>query len=86
MPQRPQNTVCIACGLVVGEPPRLNRLQNGQTCPACRERVLDAVPAALPSLHRSEASLEDSDVMPLFERIDDLGDPEIDGPPPKRSA
>lgn len=42
--------VCITCGLPVGEPLRLNRLHNGQVCPSCRDRVLDAIPPALPSI------------------------------------
>jgi hypothetical protein len=41
--------VCITCGLPVGAPVRFNRLPNGQTCPSCRDRVLDSVPPALPS-------------------------------------
>ena len=42
-------TLCIHCGLPVGDPPQLNRLRNGQVCPACRERVLASIPPALPS-------------------------------------
>jgi len=44
-------TVCITCSLAVGEPPQLNRLKNGQTCPACRDRVLNQLPPLLP--HRT---------------------------------
>jgi DNA-directed RNA polymerase subunit RPC12/RpoP len=43
------NAVCFTCGLVIESPPRLSRLTNGQVCPACRERVLDGLPPALPS-------------------------------------
>ena len=43
------DTVCFTCGMHVGEPMRLNRLDNGQICPACRERVLAALPPVLPS-------------------------------------
>jgi hypothetical protein len=43
------NAVCFTCGLVIESPPRLSRLTNGQVCPACRERVLDGLPSALPS-------------------------------------
>ena len=43
------NAVCFTCGLVIESPPRLSRLTNGQVCPACRDRVLDGLPPALPS-------------------------------------
>jgi DNA-directed RNA polymerase subunit RPC12/RpoP len=43
------NTVCFTCGLAIESPPRLSRLTNGQVCPACRERVLEGLPPALPS-------------------------------------
>ena len=42
--------VCITCGLEVGSGPQLNRLSNGQVCPTCRDRLLDSIPSALPSL------------------------------------
>lgn len=44
--------VCFTCGLPTGEVPQFNRLPNGQVCPACRDRLLDAIPPALPSLYR----------------------------------
>jgi hypothetical protein len=43
------NTVCITCGMHVTTAPNLNRLPNGQTCPTCRDRVLDALPSLLPA-------------------------------------
>ncbi len=43
------NAVCFTCGLVIESPPRLSRLTTGQVCPACRERVLEGLPPALPS-------------------------------------
>ena len=43
------NAVCFTCGLVIESPPRLSRLTTGQVCPACRDRVLDGLPSALPS-------------------------------------
>jgi DNA-directed RNA polymerase subunit RPC12/RpoP len=46
------NAVCFTCGLVIESPPRLSRLTNGQVCPACRERVLEDLPPALPSRSR----------------------------------
>jgi len=51
------NAVCFTCGLVIESPARLNRLTNGQVCPACRERVLDGLPSALP-WRRSDAPAE----------------------------
>ena len=43
------STRCITCGHQVGDPPQLNLLENGSNCPTCRDRALDAVPAALPA-------------------------------------
>lgn len=47
--ENPAPTLCFTCGLTVDEKPRLNRLTNGSVCPACRDRVLDMLPPALPS-------------------------------------
>lgn len=41
-------TPCIQCGQPVGELPRWNHLPNGLPCPACRDRLLEALPALLP--------------------------------------
>ncbi|MDF1799723.1 MAG: hypothetical protein P1V81_11140 [Planctomycetota bacterium] len=41
-------SLCFTCGLDVGEPPRLNRLENGLPCPTCRDRILAYLPPALP--------------------------------------
>lgn len=43
------HTVCFTCGLAIETPPRLNRLTNGNVCPACRDRVLHELPPALPA-------------------------------------
>ena len=43
-------TLCFTCGLAVGEPPVLNALPGGETCPTCAARVLEGIPAALPGL------------------------------------
>jgi DNA-directed RNA polymerase subunit RPC12/RpoP len=51
------NAVCFTCGLVIESPPRLSRLTTGQACPACRDRVLEGLPPALPS-RRASAALE----------------------------
>jgi hypothetical protein len=37
--------------MAVGEPYKLNRLDNGQICPTCRDRVLESLPPILPDLH-----------------------------------
>ncbi|MBK7643150.1 MAG: hypothetical protein IPJ19_08870 [Planctomycetes bacterium] len=64
---QPTNAVCFTCGLVIETPPRLARLTNGQVCPACRERVLEGLPPALPSSPQpaeredAHASLSDSE-------------------------
>jgi hypothetical protein len=60
------NAVCFTCGLAIESPPRLSRLTNGQICPACRERVLEDLPPALPSRAtrgsiRAEADLPTSE-------------------------
>lgn len=44
----PSPTLCFTCGLALSAPPRLNQLPNGSPCPACRERLLDALPPLLP--------------------------------------
>ncbi|MBK7876783.1 MAG: hypothetical protein IPJ77_13745 [Planctomycetes bacterium] len=45
----PSPTLCFTCGLAVTDPPRLNHLPSGETCSACRDRLLDALPPLLPS-------------------------------------
>ena len=65
------NTVCFTCGLAIEEPPRLNRLTNGQVCPACRERLLDALPALLPA-PKPESIVSQASAAHLFETRDDL--------------
>ena len=44
-----RDPVCISCGQATGPGPRLNRFADGRPCPACRDRILDALPPALPS-------------------------------------
>jgi len=41
-------SLCFTCGQDVGDPPRLNRLENGLPCPTCRDRILAYLPPALP--------------------------------------
>lgn len=40
---------CFTCRQPVGDPPILNRGEDGELCPTCRERVLDSLPTLLPS-------------------------------------
>lgn len=77
MSEGPQ-PVCINCGLPVGEPLRLNRLHNGQVCPTCRDRVLDAIPPALPSVV-VEPAAEDWAVGDLREDPFGAGGPDAAG-------
>ena len=66
-------TFCISCGLPVTATPQLNRLSNGQTCPACRERLLDWLAPALP---RREALGDRSERMSLFDGMVERGEGE----------
>lgn len=64
----PAAPVCFHCGLTTEtseDGPRLNRLPDGQPCPACADRLL----ASLPSLVR-DVSMEIERVM-REESIDD---------------
>ena len=38
------DVVCIRCGLPIGDPPRINRLSDGEPCGACAERLLETLP------------------------------------------
>jgi hypothetical protein len=64
----------------LGEPLRLNRLDNGQVCPTCRDRVLDLLPSILPDLpsHRAteQSGAEGEEVWTPPEVSEDF-----DGPP-----
>ena len=58
-----QETVCFTCGQPAGDPTRLNCLPGGQACPACRDRLLESLPACLPSeqeVERVALTLEES--------------------------
>jgi hypothetical protein len=74
-------TMCITCGMQVKGTGPLNRLPNGQTCPACRERALDSIPAALP---RRPDLVERSERMSLFDGMTERGEGEW--PPADRQA
>lgn len=47
--------VCFQCQSAVENPPRFSYLSNGEVCPTCRDRVLDALPPALPGFARDKA-------------------------------
>lgn len=44
----PTSPVCFSCGQAAGAPLRLNYLSSGEVCPACRDRVLEALSPLLP--------------------------------------
>jgi hypothetical protein len=50
---RAATLTCITCGLPANNVSHLNRLPNGQVCPACRDRLLETLPPVLPSLARA---------------------------------
>jgi hypothetical protein len=41
--------LCFTCGLPGAKTLQLNRLPNGQVCPACRDRLLASIAPALPN-------------------------------------
>ena len=51
-----KETLCFECGQVVGNPPLLNRHEDGESCRRCADRVLDALPSLLPRQVEEEAS------------------------------
>jgi hypothetical protein len=62
--------------MAIGEPLRLNRLENGQLCPSCRDRVLDLLPSILPDLPwRREPDWKEDALLPPEPPE------ELDGPP-----
>jgi hypothetical protein len=44
--------VCFTCGQPVAQEAEINQLPDGEPCPACRDRLLDQLPALLPNLRR----------------------------------
>ena len=71
-----KDVVCFQCGQSVGEPLRVNTLVSGAPCPACRDRVLDALPSLLPSSEGREKAPEVSaDVLSLVESDEDPPQP-----------
>lgn len=49
--------VCFTCGQEY-DGQHLNRLRNGAVCPACRDRLLDSLPAPLPKARQQDAAEE----------------------------
>ena len=64
-------TVCFQCGHAISELPKLNRLPNGENCPACVERAYDSVPAALPKENESISFEERTRQPELFPEADE---------------
>lgn len=52
-------TLCFSCGQPVGDPPKLNRLESGQVCRTCSDRVLDSLQPPLPGSPTLELEPED---------------------------
>jgi len=51
--------LCIQCGSPVGDPPTLNTFPDGEPCRVCRDRVLEALPPALPFRRVAEWAVEE---------------------------
>ncbi len=70
-----RETICITCGQALGEVPRLHRLSDGSPCPACRDRLLETLPPALPRAADRGEPAETVDE-PEATTGDELGAPE----------
>ena len=80
-------TRCFKCRQLVEDPPVLNQLEDGSSCPACSDRVLDALPSLLPS---SPVELEIEDVeegergprsLVLVDGEDEVAEEDYEDPP-----
>ncbi len=68
--------VCFTCSQPVAEPPEINKLENGETCPTCRDRLLDSLPPLLPWRERTPAGEETGAEEPYpYEPTDDGYEP-----------
>ena len=47
--------LCFHCAQPVGDPPQLNELEDGEACPACRDRLLEELP---PIVHSPVRAVE----------------------------
>jgi len=72
-------TLCIHCGLSAGNPPRLNRLEDGRVCPACADRLLMSLPPVLPGSAHLEESLDEAEGE-LEAEASEYGETEYDRP------
>lgn len=59
------DVVCFQCGQSVGDPPRLNRLDEGGSCRACAERLLDMLPSIFHTPLEEPMEGESEAVQPL---------------------
>jgi len=68
--------VCFTCSQPIAESPAINRLENGDFCPTCRNRLLDSLPSLLPRRPAVESEEESygDDSYP-YEPSDDGYDP-----------
>jgi hypothetical protein len=67
--------VCFTCSQPIAEPPAINRLENGDFCPTCRDRLLDSLPSLLPSRPGVESEEAPVDEPYPYESTDDGYDP-----------
>lgn len=74
-----KDVVCFSCGQSVGTPLRVNTLSSGTPCPACRDRVLEALPSLLPRgagvLHSGGLQEVEIDLGSPFDPTDLTDDP-----------
>lgn len=55
------NTLCFSCGQSVVEVDRINRMEDGEPCPACADRLLQSMPPLLPGFRHGPAPRQESD-------------------------
>ena len=67
--------VCFTCSQPIAEGPAINRLENGDFCPSCRNRLLDSLPSLLPSPQGVENEDAVGDDPYPYERSDDGYEP-----------
>ena len=67
--------VCFTCSQPIAESPEINKLENGEACPTCRDRLLDSLPPLLPFRGRIESEDAAPEEPYPFESSDDGYDP-----------
>ncbi len=55
------DVVCFHCGQSVGDPPVLNLIEDEEPCPACAERLLEALPGIFHSPFETVGEIEPVD-------------------------